>query len=91
MKVTVYTTPSCPQCEMTKKTLTRGNVKYDVVDLSADATAMEMVKALGYTAAPVVIAGDSHWSGFRLGYIQNLIQKLHTEEAKPSSYAEKVA
>lgn len=24
-----------------------------------------MVKELGYTAAPVVVAGEDHWSGFR--------------------------
>ena len=23
-----------------------------------------MVKTMGYTAAPVVVAGDEHWSGF---------------------------
>lgn len=82
MQVTVYTTPSCPQCEMTKKTLTRGNVRFDVVDLAEDDTAMQMVKDLGYTAAPVVIAGEQHWSGFRLGAIQNLVKKIHGDEAK---------
>ena len=83
MQVTVYTTPSCPQCEMTKKTLIRENVRFDVVDLSQDDVAMDMVKNdLGYTAAPVVVAGDQHWSGFRLGYITGLSKKLHSEEAK---------
>jgi hypothetical protein len=44
---------------------------------------MDMVKNdLGYTAAPVVVAGDQHWSGFRLGYITGLSKKLHSEEAK---------
>jgi glutaredoxin-like protein NrdH len=40
-------------------------VAFEVVDLSKDASAMDTVKALGYQAAPVVVAGDSHWSGFR--------------------------
>lgn len=83
MQVTVYTTPSCAQCEMTKKTLTRGDVKYDVVDLSADPEAMEFVtKELGYNAAPVVVAGTQHWSGFRLGAIQSLVKAIHSEDAK---------
>jgi len=82
MQVTVYTTPTCPQCEMTKKTLTRGNIRYNVVDLSEDAAAMQMVKDMGYTAAPVVVAGEQHWSGFRLGAIQNLVRKIHGDEAK---------
>lgn len=63
--VTVYTLPSCVQCESTKKYLTNKNVAFEVVDLSEDSAAMDMVKALGYQAAPVVIAGDDHWSGFR--------------------------
>ena len=65
MSVTVYTLPSCVQCESTKRVLDRNNVEYAVVDLSMDENAYDMVKALGYQAAPVVIAGDDHWSGFR--------------------------
>lgn len=84
MQVTVYTTPTCPQCEMTKKVLTKGNIRYDVVDLSSDTKAMEYVtQELGYKAAPVVIAGEQHWSGFRHGALQNLIKQIHGEEAKP--------
>lgn len=93
MQVTVYTTPSCPQCEMTKKTLTRGGVEYDVVDLSTDPKAMSYVKdELGYSAAPVVVAGTQHWSGFRLGAIQNLTSAIHSEDAKlRQAYKEPVA
>lgn len=65
MSVTVYTLPSCVQCESTKKVLDKNNVEYSVIDLSQDESAYEMVKALGYQAAPIVIAGDDHWSGFR--------------------------
>jgi glutaredoxin-like protein NrdH len=76
-KITVYTTPNCSQCNLTKKWLDdpkRGDLKgqYDVIDLSQDAEAYEAVKALGYAAAPVVIVGnpganddETHWYGFR--------------------------
>jgi glutaredoxin-like protein NrdH len=63
--VTVYTLPACVQCESTKKYLTSKNVEFEVIDLTEDTTAMDLVKTLGYQAAPVVIAGDDHWSGFR--------------------------
>lgn len=63
--VTVYTLPSCVQCESTKKYLTNKDVQFQVVDLSEDVAAMELVKSLGYAAAPVVVAGEDHWSGFR--------------------------
>jgi glutaredoxin-like protein NrdH len=65
MSITVYTLPSCVQCDSTKKLLDRNELEYAVIDMSQDEAALELVKSLGYAAAPVVIAGDSHWSGFR--------------------------
>lgn len=72
MSVVVYTLPSCVQCDSTKRMLERNNIEFETVDMSQDAEALEMVKALGYSAAPVVIAGEDHWSGFRLDKIQAL-------------------
>ena len=63
--VTVYTLPACVQCESTKRFLKKNDVPFEVVDLSQDESAMNLVKNLGYQAAPVVVAGESHWSGFR--------------------------
>jgi glutaredoxin-like protein NrdH len=63
--ITVYTLPSCVQCDSTKKLLDRNELEYAVIDMSQDEAALELVKSLGYAAAPVVIAGDTHWSGFR--------------------------
>ena len=72
MSVTVYTLPSCVQCDNTKRVLTKTGVEFSTVDLSEDEAAYEMVKALGYQAAPVVIAGDDHWSGFRPDKLSSL-------------------
>ncbi len=63
--VTVYTLPACVQCDSTKRLLTKNEIQYQEIDLSSDQDALAMVKELGYTAAPVVVAGDDHWSGFR--------------------------
>ena len=52
--------------------LKRNQVEFDEVDMSQDPIALEMVKSLGYTSAPVVIAGEEHWSGFRMDKIQSL-------------------
>jgi glutaredoxin-like protein NrdH len=52
--------------------MTREHIEYDVVDLSTDEKAMEFVRSLGYTSAPVVVAGDKHWSGFKLDQIMSL-------------------
>lgn len=70
--VTVYSLPNCVQCDSTKRMLERNHIDFNEVDMSQDAIALEMVKSLGYVSAPVVIAGDDHWSGFRLDKIQNL-------------------
>ncbi len=72
MTVVIYTLPSCVQCDTTKRMLQKIDVSYREVDLSLNEEAYQMVKALGYSAAPVVVAGEEHWSGFRPERIQSL-------------------
>lgn len=73
MTVTVYTLPACVQCDSTKRMLKRKEVTFEEVDISTDPEAYEMIKSLGYTAAPIVMAGDDHWSGFRPDKLQTLV------------------
>lgn len=82
MEVTVYTLPSCVQCDSTKSLLDKNNVRYDTIDLSLDADAMEYVRSLGYQAAPVVVAGNRHWSGFRIEKIKSIVAEIETENGK---------
>jgi glutaredoxin-like protein NrdH len=63
--VTVHSKPACVQCDATYRALDKHGITYDIVDLTQDPTALELVRTLGYLQAPVVIAGDTHWSGFR--------------------------
>lgn len=65
MTITVYSKPACVQCTATTRALDARGLQYDVIDLSQDGEALQMVQELGYRQAPVVIAGDSHWAGFR--------------------------
>ena len=65
MSITVYTKPACVQCNATYKALDKAGISYEKVDISVDADAREYVMSLGYLQAPVVVAGDQHWSGFR--------------------------
>ena len=62
---TVYTKPNCVPCTATFKALDKAGITYAKVDISVDAEARDYVMALGYLQAPVVVAGDDHWSGFR--------------------------
>lgn len=84
MNITIYTLPNCVQCDTTKRYLDRHNVAYETVDLSQDESAMEKVKALGYSSAPVVTVGDRHWSGFKLDLINGVIKEVNAEQAKAS-------
>lgn len=72
MSITVYSKPACVQCTATTRALDARGLSYDVIDLTEDQTAMERVTALGYRQAPVVIAGEAHWAGFRPDMIGTL-------------------
>jgi len=65
MAITVYSKPSCVQCDATKRALNKAGVAYDLVDVTTDPDALDRVRALGYARAPVVVADSDHWSGFR--------------------------
>ncbi|MTD98950.1 glutaredoxin-like protein NrdH [Paracoccus sp. YIM 132242] len=72
MTITVYSKPACVQCTATTRALDARGLSYDVIDLTEDEAAMARVVALGYRQAPVVIAGDAHWAGFRPDMIGRL-------------------
>lgn len=65
MTITVYSKPSCVQCTATYRALDKQGIAYSIVDLTQDPAALDMVRSLGYQQAPVVVAGDDHWSGYR--------------------------
>lgn len=73
MAITVYTKPNCVQCNATYRALDKAGITYQTVDVTVDAQALSQVKALGYAQAPVVVAGEDHWSGFRPDKIKGLV------------------
>ena len=75
MAITVYTKPACVQCTATYRALDSKGIEYEVHDLSEDPTALEQVKALGYLQAPVVVAGEQSWAGFRPDQITALAKR----------------
>jgi glutaredoxin-like protein NrdH len=70
--VTVYSLPSCVQCDTTKRFLNKNGIEYTEVNLAEDEQAYEKIKNMGYTQAPVVEVGDKSWSGFRLDFLNKL-------------------
>ena len=74
MSITVYSKPMCVQCDATYRALDKQGLDYTKVDLTEDPSALEFIKGLGYQQAPVVIAGEDHWSGYRPDLIKAAAQ-----------------
>lgn len=70
--VTLYSKPACPQCNATHRRLTNNGIPFNHVDLTTNPEALAHVQSLGYTSAPVVVAGDDHWSGYRPDRVDSL-------------------
>lgn len=73
MKVTVYSTPTCPWCDRVKEWLKEKNVKFEVKDVSEDQeAAMEMVSKSKQMGVPVIdIDGQ-----IVVGFDQEKLKKL---------------
>lgn len=72
MNTILYTKPNCVQCDATKRALAKSGIAHEVVDITVEPDARDYLLSLGYLQAPVVIAGDQHWSGFRPDRIKTL-------------------
>ena len=75
MSVTVYTKPSCVQCDQTKRFLDKVNIPYTTVDITEDQEAFDKVIAMGFKAAPVVITDNDSWAGFNPGKLTKLAEE----------------
>jgi glutaredoxin-like protein NrdH len=73
MSITVYTKPSCVQCEATKRSLDKLGLAYETVDATTDEAVYDMLVEKGFKAMPVVNAGEEWWSGFQPDKINGLV------------------
>lgn len=83
MNITVYSLPDgqCPQCRFTKRKLDQLGLVYEVVDVVGEPAALEAVKALGFSSAPVVVVdfGDGaswSWQGYAPSRIEQMVARL---------------
>ena len=81
--LTVYVLPRCMQCAMTKRALEVVSVPYVLVNLANDEQAMELVKQLGYTSAPVAVAGAASWAGFQPDKIKAIATNRYAVPVDP--------
>ena len=73
--VTVYTTPTCSFCHMTKAFLKSEGVDFNEVDLTKDQAKMkEVVEATGQMGVPVTQIDDEYVIGFDKATLSRLLQ-----------------
>lgn len=89
--VTLYSKPGCVQCTATERQFDRDGIEFTKVDVTQDPAALEHVKDLGYSAAPVVEVTSAepeqagHWSGFRPDMIATIgTDHVATEKPPPA-------
>lgn len=72
-KITVYTKNNCMPCRMTKKFLTENGVDFEEINIEEQPEKIDYIKGLGFSAAPVIEAGDVVFSGFQPGKLKEII------------------
>ncbi|WP_016997006.1 glutaredoxin-like protein NrdH [Kocuria atrinae] len=72
MSITVYSKPSCVQCNATMRALDKKGVNYSVIDVTEDQAAYDHVIELGAQQVPVVETETEHWTGYRPDKISSL-------------------
>ncbi|MGC8964707.1 MAG: Uxx-star family glutaredoxin-like (seleno)protein [Brevinematia bacterium] len=74
MDVKVYTTPSCPYCNMLKNYLRSRGIRFVDYDVSRDERkAMEMVRISGQMGVPVAVINGKVVVGFNKPLIDKLL------------------
>ena len=59
MKITIYSTPTCPYCKMAKEFLTEKGIPFADVDVAADeAKAQEMITKSRQMGVPVIVVAN---------------------------------
>ena len=71
--LTIYTTPNCPSCHLTRQALDRAGITYEVVDLSKRPDLVEQMRSEGLLQAPILDDGTSRSSGFRPDRIRAIV------------------
>ncbi|MBU5688894.1 MAG: glutathione S-transferase N-terminal domain-containing protein [Candidatus Aenigmarchaeota archaeon] len=77
MKVKIYTTPTCPYCEMAKQYFKLKKIEYEEVDVSSDIeAAREMIEKSGQMGVPVIEIDDNIIIGFNKPAIERALKNI---------------
>jgi len=81
MRIIIYTRNDCVQCHATKRAMESRGVAFEMVNVDLVPDAAETLKAQGFRQLPVVMAGETRWSGFRPDLINRLPQPAQAARA----------
>ncbi|HEO4813044.1 TPA: glutaredoxin-like protein NrdH [Streptococcus agalactiae] len=71
--ITVFSKNNCMQCKMTKKFLDQRGADFEEINIDEKPEKIEYVKNLGFSAAPVIEAGNVVFSGFQPSKLKELV------------------
>lgn len=72
MSIIICTRNNCVQCHATKRAMESRGMVFEMVNIDQQPEAAETLRAQGFRQLPVVIAGETRWSGFRPDMINRL-------------------
>ncbi|AND79666.1 glutaredoxin-like protein NrdH [Streptococcus pantholopis] len=72
-QITLFSKNNCMQCKMTKKFLEQHQADFTEINIDEHPEKIDYVKSLGFTAAPVIEAGDYVFSGFQPNKLKEII------------------
>lgn len=74
--IKIYSTPTCPFCEMAKEFFTDLNLKYEDFDVSENIPAQEeMIKVSGQMGVPVIDIDGEVITGFDRSAVEEILKK----------------
>lgn len=76
-ELTVYTTPECPGCKLTKNQLAKNGIDFREIDVTTNSEARAMLAAAGFKTAPVIQTPDGEMTGgYRPDRIKAIINSM---------------
>ena len=84
-ELTVYTTPNCPGCKMTRRQLDKAGVAYEAIDLSSRPDLVEQFRAEGLRQAPIIEVDGQRTAGFNPDRIKAIVAAATPQQAPGTS------
>jgi len=77
MEVTIYSTPTCPNCKMAKEYFKENNIDYKEIDVAGDEKkAKEMIEKSGQMGVPVIIVKKDSKEEIIIGFDQPKLAEI---------------